>query len=190
MNFLNLIKDGDGINRGTGGGSSGSAHFSVAGNRGGASGIGGIGSSYSGGSAGGAVHIRVGTNTLTVAGSAEENCGDSGINLYRQREDVQETNSGIRGGGLLVVYAYDIEGNGNWESLGESNCIFSSLLNLWHLAQSCGGGSINVFAKNNISVKSEKFDVTGGTAEETWCRGGNGSISVGTIGLGRFMSSL
>lgn len=201
----------NGINRETGGGGSGGAHAGD-GTPISHSGAGSTGTSYSGGIGGGGCN----SNSYSInvyAGNGSENGGIGGSGRgYRQKSswywrvagggagnpggnggqnDIgnDESRKGENGtGGLLVIYTNDFYNIGTIESNGamgaESNDTGSYQKDAG--GGSSGGGSINIFYKQNIDLKG-KIIADGGDKCTYGSNGGTGSITVGSIATGSFV---
>ena len=88
------------------------------------------------------------------------------------------TNNGT--GGLLVLYSSIYCNAGNMNSVGTMGSTGSNP------GGSSGGGSINIFCKNNIKNKG-KFNCQGGAhASGRGGAGGNGTVTIGSISTGTF----
>ena len=102
-------------------------------------------------------------------------------------------------GGLLIIYANNIQNSGSINSQGSNGARASgastSSSDTWYYAHggSSGGGSINIFYKgqytNNgtMSIAGGKIKVYGQDGS-TWNRkGGDGTITIGNISSGTFV---
>lgn len=90
-------------------------------------------------------------------------------------------------GGLLVIYANQIDNNGNITANG---CAGGEVTTNSNSASggASGGGSINIFYNNTITG-IEKITATGGISNSGGSKGGaggTGSITVGSIATGNF----
>lgn len=184
----------DGIGRQTGGGGTGSAingYGTGSGHRSTCCGIGGTGTSYSGGTGGGAAAAyngytgEDGNNSGGTggkgsaasgysAGGGAGNPGGIGINA----------SNGVNGtGGLLIIYGNIIENTGIISSNGEVGGYGNAS------GGSSGGGSINIFYMNRITKGI--IEASGGKrttgASRSGGAGGTGTITIGNIATGAFI---
>jgi len=154
-----------GNNRGTGGGSSGSASAINAYIRA-SGGKGATGTSYSGGAGGGgsstncdsyhcSKHIQYGGDGTNFAG------GIGAVNDKNGMTYAKADNGAFPGGGLLIIYCNVLQNEGTITSYGKqgegSTAAYKS--NNYYYANSrggdSGGGSINIFYRQNNSSKGE-----------------------------------
>ncbi len=198
-------KDGESVeknSRQTGGGGSGKVysytnytHYEVK------SGKGGNGTSYSGGSGGGSNNAYDRINDITMNGDEKGGIGGKSY-IYTTGFPIaggvgnpgglsfgsQEVTRGKNGtGGLLIISANSINNTGKIEANGVGN-------GRQDAGGSSGGGSINIFYKeeftntdeNNITAKggiSTNYATYGKAGD-----GGNGSVTIGSIESGTFVS--
>ncbi len=197
----------DGENRETGGGGSGAAGRSAAGISATGvrySGAGGTGTSYSGGTGGGAVCARTsnsggaGENNGASGGNGAANYSDhygagggagnpggTGMNYNNVIND--STYSGKNGtGGLLMLYSNTLNNNGVIEANGCKGGQATSK-DLVASGGSSGAGSINIFYKDSYLNNGDIFATS--EAEFNGGAGGDGSISVGSISTGSYVSN-
>lgn len=107
---------------------------------------------------------------------------------------VKETLNGT--GGLLIIYAKSISNNGTIEAKGvDSNKpeVYSSSQGIWTNSLTVpggasGGGSINVFYKEQSNITVEACSTKGGEGKGYYSgSGGDGSITIGNISTGTFV---
>jgi competence protein ComGC len=181
-----------GSNRKTGGGGSGGVYNNVEGTA--KSGVGGAGTSYSGGAGGGASTYR---GTSTGTGGTGSSTGGAGGNAYSSTTTsstypagggagnpggLGKTDSGLNAayngfagtGGLLIIYSNDLLNQGTISSNGSIGGSGSSA------GGSSGGGSINIFATSSYATTGT-ISAAGGTAQTNGSNGGNGSVTAGYI---------
>ena len=170
------INGDDGIGRQTGGGGSANAD----------SGDAGAGTSYSGG-AGSA-------SLTTVAASSEGGAGTSTTTYQYDHGAGGAGNPGGNGsgkgengtGGLIVIYADKFINNGKLAAVGAKGAMRD------FCGGSSGGGSINIFARNDITVKGN-IDVSGGIRVVgrygSGGAGGKGTVTIGSISTGTFVEN-
>lgn len=189
----------NGTVRGTGGGGSGSAGLANHAIGTVTSGAGTAGTSYSGGTggggsyttsvgraasaggtnggAGGAARTQVQSGNTGYAGGGAGNPGGNGS----QNNNSTSSYKGTTGtGGLLVIYANNIVNT----AIISSNGSLGGNRNV--AGGSSGGGSINIFYKENYQ-NSGTVTTTSGRVGSGGA-GGNGSITVGSIATGSFVS--
>ena len=179
-----LGKNGEaGTERKTGGGGSGTSYHNQYGlpygTPGYTSGSGSKGTSYSGGTGGGGAHRTQYTKTGDAENGQENGgTGGNGSNSQGGAGNPGGSTNGINGtGGLLIIYSNNISGTGKIESNGSENQSSSQAP-----GGGSGAGSINIFTEN-ISDEMQ-IDAEGkGNASG---KGGNGSITIGSILTGIF----
>lgn len=155
----------------------------------GTSGHGGTGTSFSGGAGGGGSRGGAGTDGSSVGGPGgngplgTQGYGGSGNpgGLKFGREILSETNGA---GGLLIIYADVISGNGNYTAIGTDGIG----QNYCGGGGASGGGSINIFY-NTSEVAEFNYNVNGGTGSQTGTTGGNGHFTAGSIATGSFVNN-
>ena len=187
--FLAGIAGNNGTNRQTGGGGSGGAFNNVSGTV--YSGIGGTGTSYSGGSGGGGTTYRGDGGVTGNAGSSSGGAGGNAYSNYYSNtagyaagggagnpggsyagSSCCAKNSGQTGtGGLLIINTDALENTGTINSSGMKGGYGSGAS-----GGSSGGGSINIFYRTLISEGT--IASTGGTAESNGSKGGDGSVTL------------
>lgn len=189
-----------GNNRQTGGGGSGGAkaynYASVT------SGKGGTGTSYSGGAGGGACASNGGTykaedgsSTGGAGGNANKNpvgeivgggAGNpAGYTIVGNNEPSYDGNDGT--GGLLILYANIIQNNGRIESQGTK--AYNNNVN--QVGGSSGGGSVNVFYKQDIrygDITAKGGESANGVQNTAAAggAGGDGTVTIGKIENGNY----
>ena len=188
----------NGINRQTGGGGSGGTsdyNWSI-------SGLGGIGTSYSGGTGGGASHGNVsgqnglengstggygftegGRGTAADAGAGAGNPAGTSKDEFKRECNFPSSNGT---GGLLIIYANKVKNNQNILSKGIVGGYAS-----WVGGGSSGGGSINLFYKNkyeSLGILNANGGIPNGGKWKGGA-GGTGSISIGQIIDGTYTST-
>ena len=199
----------NGSNRQTGGGGSGGANASDA-HPVAYSGIGGKGTSFSGGPGGGGIDINCYSTIYAADGSNTGGEGGAGRGLryssgweYRYAGGGAGNPGGNGGGdglgnqpaykgedgtgGLLVIYTNNLNSTGIIESNGSNGSRGGR-----SEGGSSGGGSINVFYKNEISVTGE-IQAKGGNELGTGIsggKGGNGCVSIGNVSTGEYVSDI
>lgn len=187
-----------GINRETGGGGGGGLRLSVdtshKSNWGNSGGKGSAGTSYSGGSGGGMSLVSINRSIVYNGGNASDDGGAGG--LYRVGEgatviDKSYGNPNVGTGGLLIVNATILNGNGKFSSLGYC---------AWMPRGASGCGSINVFYTNEnnffgkFNAQIENIDAVGAgyreysTASGTRITSGAGTYNIGSIKTGVYIS--
>lgn len=57
----------------------------------------------------------------------------------------------------------------------------------WLRVSCSGGGSVNIFSKNDCDMTNFNFSVSGGFEDATYKLGGNGTYSCGIIGSGYYV---
>jgi len=205
----------DGVNRQTGGGGSGGAHGNSCTVY---SGAGSAGTSYSGGTGGGAV-CRYAVNGNATAGAANGGTGGSGsaaqTSGYTKNAGGGAGNPGGRGvqagskagtaqngsngtGGLLIVVSNNFINNSlivsNGSNGGDATCSTDTNYNYrtWGAAGgSSGGGSINLFT--NTLENNGTIQANGGISVQSNSHGGaggKGSITIGSIETGTFVEQV
>lgn len=177
----------DGINRQTGGGSSGSVGAS--GYSGGSnysgygearSGAGTYGTSYSGGTGGGGAAAQAGKAYAT---DGQPNGGTGGMPATYNVNDARYQGAGNpKGGtgGTIVIFTELATGNGNVSSNG------STWGNGTEGGGSSGAGSINIFITSNQNKLTWKC-TSDGYQNGLIAKGGNGSISIGSLNTGSYI---
>ena len=165
-------------------------------------GCGAKGTSYSGGTGGGGHAIEMTGHSIA---DGEENGGAGGEGSRIEGDAYSGGGAGNPGaighagngtrpdlngengtGGLLVIYANAIQNNADIEANGKrgggGDNVFSG--------GSSGGGSINIFYKTNYANKGQ-ITANGGIENVAYKGGdgGTGSISVGSIGSGKYEST-
>lgn len=165
------------------------------------SGAGTAGTSYSGGTGGGAAATMVYAQYITAKnGNINGGAGGNGVGNYNDEAGGGAGNPGGTGGaditkaengtgGLLIIYANNIINNSIIEANGSNGG--TSFRNAG--GGSSGGGSINIFYKDNYTENNGSITADGGIA---MCAtgykggaGGTGSISVGQILNGTYTST-
>ena len=187
------IKGSDGVNRGTGAGGGGGHEA------GGCSPNGAAGTSYSGGTGGGACNywctgVSAGSINGGIGGTGSQNSGSGAGNpagiIYNNGSTGKRAENGT--GGLLILYSNALVNN-NTNSLIQSNGSKGgdASQNNAGGGGASGGGSINIFVKNttNSNIDYTKLQATGGAGG--WSSfpggaGGVGSIAVGKIANGTY----
>ena len=192
----------NGENRKTGGGGSGAAKRFSEGSGSRVSGAGTNGTSYSGGSAGGAICVRY--NAQGQKGVENGGAGGKGISAYSSnygagggagnpggygmKSESTYSNSTFAGengtGGLLIIYGENINNNNIIKSNGSNGGIATSDDNIAS-GGSSGAGSINIFYKDTIKGKENIF-VRGGKMNNGGA-GGDGTVTIGKILNGTFV---
>lgn len=155
----------------------------------GTSGHGGTGTSFSGGAGGGGSRGGAGTDGSSVGGPGgngplgTQGYGGSGNpgGLMAGRDVISGTNGT---GGLLIIYADVISGNGNYTAIGTDG----KGQNYCGGGGASGGGSINIFY-NTSEVAEFNYNVNGGTGSQTGTTGGNGHFTAGSIATGSFVNN-
>jgi hypothetical protein len=189
----------NGLSRSTGGGGSGGVFNNVEGTA--VSGAGGAGTSYSGGAGGGAMTSRLSTyygydgSSIGGAGGAGRSSKYSNSGGYSAGGGAGnpggigsgvsccEYNSGQNGtGGLLIIRANNVTNGGTISSRGSNGGYATGAS-----GGSSGGGSINIFTYGSYTSTGTVI-ATGGDAMTYGSLGGNGSISIGSIATGNFVS--
>lgn len=215
--YVGKIKGNNGENatgRALGGGASGgSSKLGSTYNGGrGYSGAGTAATSYSGGSGGGALYYHMGSTNNTVngyngvanggaggqgyvyessgytgyaAGGAGNN-GGLGKAFNGSRVVNYPAGNGKDGtGGLILIYAYQIENNGEINAKGSDGGSSQRIA-----GGASGGGSINIFYKDNLEKGTINVDGgKGGTGAVAGGDGGSGSIIIGKIREGSFVET-
>ena len=188
----------NGINRETGGGGGGGLRLSVnpshQSNWGNAGGKGAVGTSYSGGAGGGFSTVSPTRNLIYDGGDASAYGGGGG--LYSGSDMQVMVRNGYGNptggtGGLLVINVYNLNGNGEFSSLGNMG---------WLPGGGSGCGSVNIFYENEnnffgkFNVKIENIgDPPNGfreysTASGTRITSGAGTYNIGSIKTGVYIS--
>lgn len=181
----NGIKGNDGTDRKTGGGGSGYARARgeiYAGSFGlvaisASSGTGSVGTSYSGGTGGGAGYRYESNYRISGSNgsSGEENGQAGGTGYYGGTGNpggtgIEKVNNGTTGtGGLLILYANQFDNKGKIEANGVDSNGYGG---------ASGGGSVNIFY--NQLVNEGNITATGGNGTNGG-NGGDGSITVQDI---------
>lgn len=186
----------NGVNRRSGGGGSGATWHWI--DAGGYSGAGGSGTSYSGGAGGGGSDTRswspasgAGSSTGGAGGIAYANyssghragggAGNPG-GAYSSKEGAYGAYGSTGTGGLLIVTSKSLINNGTISSNGALGGNIDQAS-----GGSSGGGSINVFYideyENNGSIAAT------GPKMRTGGKGGDGSVTVGSISTGTFVAN-
>ena len=158
---------GTGSNRGTAGGGSGNGYtccdqYIVK--------KGGQGTSYSGGAGSGAAYACEAGDVSAYGTKGGTSCGNN-----------TSAGAGIAGG-LLIIYSDSYENNGSITAKG------SSPTTATYAGGASGGGSINVFTNNEISL-NKTVSAAGGTKINNGGTGGTGSITIGNISTGTFVKN-
>lgn len=192
---------GAGTLRKTGGGGSGGVFNNVSGTA--VSGVGGAGTSYSGGAGGGATAFRGSGTYGGYAGSSTGGAGGAGhSNNYSNSGGYNAGggagnlggvgagtsccthSSGANGtGGLLIISANKIINTGVIAATGVSGGYGSGAS-----GGSSGGGSINIFVKEDYS-STGTVSANDTVAQSYGGRGGAGSVTIGSISTGTFVSN-
>ena len=192
---------GAGTLRKTGGGGSGGVFNNVSGTA--VSGVGGAGTSYSGGAGGGATTFRGSGTYGGYAGSSIGGAGGAGhSNNYSNTGGYSAGggagnlggagvgtsccthSSGANGtGGLLIISANKIINTGVIAATGVSGGYGSGAS-----GGSSGGGSINIFVKEDYS-STGTVSANDTVAQSYGGRGGAGSVTIGSISTGTFVSN-
>ena len=181
-----------GSNRSTGGGGSGATRSSKH------VGSGSAGTSYSGGSGGAAAWSydggdalpnggQGGTPTVTLTTSQGSGAGNP-AGLFNNQASYYRADNGT--GGLLVIYANNFINNNKIEAVGaKGGHVFTA-------GGSSGSGSVNVFytgtasGYNTIDVSAKQQTYNNNTgAGYTGGAGGTGTVSVGSISTGTYVST-
>ena len=92
----------------------------------------------------------------------------------------------IRGGGLIVVFCGNIVGEGTMLSYGDFWSFHVSGYTKDAYEIMTGGGSINVFAKNELKIDKESCNVTSESDRVASRIGASGTVTIGTIKTGVF----
>lgn len=149
------------------------------------SGAGGTGTSYSGGTGGGSVQ-----NQYYTAGNGSNYGGTGGNGVAGGQKGAGNPGSTNGTGGLLIIYS-EILNNNSYIITNGSKVPYSA-----RPAGSSGGGSVNIFYKTSII----KGTVTANGGERTKGEyvgyvgtfyggaGGTGSVSIGNISTGTYIS--
>ena len=184
-----------GEQRGTGGGGSGAGRHWI--DTSAWSGAGAKGTSYSGGTGGGANDVRYYNVRNSAAGAENGGAGGYGVASYSSGHGatggagnpggaiyLYSSASGQKGangtGGLLTIYASNIKNSNEISANGVATTV-----NGYSTGGSSGGGSLNIFIKNSI-VDEGKITAVGGVAGNGGS-GGNGSVTIGNISTGTFV---
>lgn len=195
--FYGYVGEG-GINRETGGGGGGGLRLGInttyRTNWGPYGGSGSFGTSYSGGSGGGMSLTGENRSFVYQGGNAQGDGGAGGLVRYSTGNTVISNSFGNPSdgtGGLLIIGANQVSGNGNFSSLGCCN---------WVPSGGSGCGSVNVFYKDEsrflgkFNVKIETIsDMQAGyreysTASGTRITSGAGTYNIGSIKTGVYIS--
>ena len=195
-----------GANRKTGGGGSGAAtsQYGLAGvTR--TSGRGGNGTSYSGGAGGASISVSANCNLYAasdIGGTGGSTIGENGCTSYWEYYvyggagnpggdghyggAVNHTYDGPDGtGGLLVIYASEIDNKATIKANGTDNIKTSAAYQ--YSSAGSGAGSINIFYNDSyastgtISATGGKNGTSGNAKSNPPGSGGNGSITIGSI---------
>ena len=214
---LNGNNGNPGANRSTGGGGTGSTagdgtYLGIGGKA--YAGKGGTGTSYSGGGGSGSSYgSRVGAaptmtsedidkyvggkspggHATTILGGGAGIPGGKGYDYYKVTDGAANGDNGT--GGLLIIYGKNIvnSSSGRITAKGlqggtQGNSTASSMG-----GGSSGGGSINIFYRESFNnVNNEYINADGGSAIGTMLTGGaggTGSISIGNISTGTYVST-
>lgn len=162
------------LGRGSAGGTGGSVRLTGRGSVTG--GKGGTGTSYCGGCGGGAALQIGGTGADARGGDADDIGFSSGTWADKWADGIVHQNEvNIRGGGTLIIYGNDIYGNGIFSSGGTSSTRISE--GMRDHVMTCGGGSINVFAKNSANILIDTMIVKSVDISDDIVNKGEGSAS-------------
>lgn len=93
----------------------------------------------------------------------------------------------IRGGGLLVVFCKEIIGEGTMLSYGDCWSFYVSGYTRNSYETMTGGGSINIFAKNELKIDKSSCNVTSESDRIASLIGASGTVTIGTIKTGVFI---
>lgn len=147
--------------------------------------VGSAGTSFGGGLPGGSL-----SNYKSWSNQRGEDASEYGgrykRNTYIDDSGLNRIEGRIDSGGLLIVYALSIIGEGNFLSNGQMSQFYDSRIKLYTTAGASGGGSVNVFAKDEINFNENSLSCLGGKAFESNTYGGNGTANAGTISTGIF----
>ena len=174
---------GDGSQRATGNGAGGYNWNS------GAASQGGTGTSFSGGAGGGGSRGSAADPGSSVGGPGGNGAlGRQGYGGSGNPGGLTAGNTATTGadgtGGLLIIYANTISGNGSYTARGTDGVSAS----YYGGGGASGGGSINIFYKTS-DVTEFNYNVNGGTGSQTGTTGGNGHFTAGSIATGSFVNN-
>lgn len=140
------------------------------------SGYGGVGTSYSGGSGSGAAFTYSKGDKYGGDGDSDGGPGGTGNGAGWGTGNPENGT-----GGLLVIYANTVNNNSNILSNGSASSETT------YRGGGSGGGSINIFYtqqyRNTGTINADGVDCGNGGA------GGNGSVTIGSIATGTFVSN-
>ena len=173
----------DGSQRATGNGAGGYNWNS------GAASQGGTGTSFSGGAGGGGSRESAADPGSSVGGPGGNGAlGRQGYGGSGNPGGLTAGNTATTGadgtGGLLIIYANTISGNGSYTARGTDGVSAS----YYGGGGASGGGSINIFYKTS-DVTEFNYNVNGGTGNQTGTTGGNGHFTAGSIATGLFVNN-
>lgn len=185
---LNGNKGANGINRSTGGGGSGQGLRDSGGTV--SIGRGGNGTSYSGGTGSGGATTRDYNGATGDRGSGSGSDiggpGSAGVSGSSENSSSGVGNPSGGTGGLLVIRANLIKNNSNIFSKGSASAGASLT------GGGSGGGSINIFYKSKFenigTIDANGVPCPVGYSSRRGGAGGNGTITIGSISTGDFVS--
>lgn len=130
-----------------------------------------------------------GSNVPTSGGGAGNPAGLSDHQFYDYYKG-QKAQNGT--GGLIIMYAKNVYNNGKIYSKGSQGANITD----WYTSSggSSGGGSINIFYKEqylaNGEINADGAEIAIYNKDKTnyLCKGGNGTITIGNISTGTFVS--
>lgn len=148
--------------------------------------VGGDGTSYGGGLRGGSFSNYQGWTNQKAENAALYGgkynavcvCTTNGFESYVGR---------LESGGMLLVYAMIFEGQGKFTADGSFSHYYDQRVGQYIQGGATGGGSLNIFAKEEINFEENSLSASGGASNETATYGGKGSATAGIISTGVFV---
>lgn len=138
--------------------------------------IGGAGTSYAGGGAGGGADNNARNGFHLISISANNENGLPGKMCWHDNGRVIGGYTYF-GGGTMVIYGTKICGTGIFSSCGGTTASYDSSIGLWYHLSASGGGSINIFAQNFCDINSSQCTVTTINKSYPALKGGSGTIN-------------
>ncbi len=123
--------------------------------------------------------------------------GNPSGNYATYKESVLNYNQRNGTGGLLIMYSKSLTNNGKIEANGVSSSTGNRSNGYGRIdpGGASGGGSVNIFYKENYeSTGTGTITANGGAAitgegGNTGGAGGNGTVSIGCVGTGTYISN-
>lgn len=92
----------------------------------------------------------------------------------------------VRGGGLIILRCETLNGQGAITSIGAINTTYDPKIG-YYTGACGGGGSINIFATENVELDNLEISSLGGKVTQNNTNGGDGCSTIGVISGGTFL---